>query len=127
VRPALVATGAIVAVAAVWLGANFLAWAGGLAIGGALVALGLKAPPRAARFALSFLAIQCCLDALSDLRTLFWLSISSEAQTDALNMARATGGLVPAVVWTIVWAAIALVVLLAAVRLYYVMTVRATR
>jgi hypothetical protein len=127
VRPALVATGAVVAAAGVWLGANLLAWSGGLVIGATLVARGAKASPRVARFALSFLAIQCCLDALSDLKTLFFLSISSEAQTDALNMARATGGLVPAVVWTVLWAAIAVVVLAVAVRLYYVTTVRATR
>jgi hypothetical protein len=123
VRPALVGLGAILVVAALWLGGNVLAWVGGLGIGAALVGLGLKASPRAARFVLSFLAIQCALDALSDLRTLFWLSVGSEAQTDARNMAVATGGLVPAVVWTVLWGVISIVVLFVAVGYYYRATV----
>jgi hypothetical protein len=123
VRPALVATGGVLLLATLWLGANLLAWAAGLGIGAALVAVGLKASPRAARFLLSFLAVQCALDALSDIRTLFWLSIGGEAQTDARNMAVATGGLVPAVVWTALWAAIAIAVLGLAVRHYYRATV----
>ncbi len=123
VRPALVATGATLVVAALWLGGNVLAWVSGLGIGAALVAIGLKASPRVARFALSFLAIQCILNALSDLKTLLWLSTVSTAQTDAQNMATATGGLIPAVVWTVLWAGIALVALGVAVRLYYGATV----
>jgi peptidase M50B-like protein len=123
VRPALVVAGGALIVAAVWLGGNLLAWVAGLGIGAVLVALGLRASPRAARFALSFLAIQCMLDAFSDLKTLFWLSIGTEAQTDARNMSVATGGLVPAVVWTVLWAAIAVAVLAVAVRLYYRATV----
>lgn len=123
IRPALVGLGAVVGLSAVWLGANFLAWAGGLAIGGLLLALGLKGSNRATRFCLSFLAIQCMLNALSDLRFLFWLSIASSAPTDAQNMAVATGGLVPAVVWTTVWALTAIGMLGLALRLYYVSTV----
>lgn len=123
VRPALVATGATLLVATLWLGANPLAWFAGLGVGATLVALGLKASPRAARFALSFLALQCVLDALSDLKTLFFLSVASEAQTDARNMALATGGWVPAVVWTALWALVSLVVLGFAARAYFRATV----
>lgn len=123
VRPTLLATGGILVLATVWLGENLPAWVAGLGFGAALVALGLKGSPRVARFGLSFLAIQCVLNALSDLKTLFWLSMAGEAQTDARNMANATGGLVPAVVWTALWAVIALAVLAAAVRLYYRATV----
>lgn len=124
IRPALVGMGGFLALSALWLGANFLAWAGGLAIGGLLIALGLKGSDRATRFGLSFLAIQCMLNALSDLRYLFWLSIGSSAQTDAANMSAATGGLVPAVVWTTLWAVAAIGMLALTLRLYYVTTVR---
>lgn len=124
VRPALIGLGAVFALSALWLGANFLAWAGGMAIAGILIATGLRASNRAARFTLSFLAVQCMLNALSDLRFLFWLSIGGSAQTDAQNMSAATGGLIPAVVWTTLWALTAIGVLAVALRFYYVTTVR---
>jgi hypothetical protein len=124
VRPALVTSGVAMALAAAWLGGNLLAWVGGLGIAVALLVIGSKASFGVARFTLTFLAIQCMLNALSDLRWLFWLSVSGSEQTDAQNMAAATYGLVPAVVWSVIWAAIALAVLVGAVRLYYVTTVR---
>lgn len=124
VRPALIATGLVLALSAVWLGGNLLAWTAGLGIGALLVGLGAKASPRVARFVLSFVAIQCMLNALSDLKFLFWLSMSSPTATDAQNMASATYGFVPAVVWTVVWAAIALTMLAGAMWLYYRTTAR---
>lgn len=124
IRPALITTGAIFLLSALWLGSNFLAWGGGLAIGAILVAVGLKSSNRAARFVLSFLAIQCMLNALSDLRFLFWLSLSGSAQTDAQNMSNATGGWVPAILWTTMWAVAAIGILAATLRFYYVTTVR---
>ncbi len=124
VRPTLVATGGVLALSSVWLGGNALAWVAGLGIGSILVAIGLKASSPTARFVLSFLAIQCMLNALSDLKFLFWLSMSSPAATDAQNMAQATGGLVPAVVWTVLWAAVALGILGGATWLYYRTTAR---
>ena len=90
----------------------------------ALMLFGYKASFGVARFALSFLAVQCMLNALSDLRWLFWLSVSGSERTDAQNMAVATYGIVPAVVWSILWAVIAFVILIGALRLYYVTTVR---
>ena len=116
VRPALAGAGVALVVAALWLG--------GSGLGAALAVLGARAPLGMARFALSFLAIQCMLNALADLRWLFWLSVSGSERTDAQNMAAATYGLVPAVVWSALWAAVALGVLFAAVRVYYVTTVR---
>jgi hypothetical protein len=64
------------------------------------------------------------LNALGDLRYLFWLSVSGSEQTDAQNMAMATYGVVPAVVWSTIWAVVALAVLVGTVRYYYVTTVR---
>jgi len=123
VRPTLVAAGAVLGVVALWLAGNVLAWVLGLVFAATLVVLGLKGSPRLVRFALSFLALQCILDALADLKTLFFLSVASEVQTDARNMAMATHGLVPAVFWTVLWAGLSVVVLLIAIRLYYRATV----
>ncbi len=73
-----------------------------------------------ARFCLSFLAVQCMLNALADLKSLFLLSaVHPEIATDARLMAETTGGLVPSLVWTVVWAALALAVLGAALYAYY--------
>jgi hypothetical protein len=124
VRPALVGAGVILTIASVWLGGNVLALIGGIAIGVSLVAIGAKASPAVARFSLSFLALQCILNAIADIRYLFSLSVSSNTLTDAQNMAAATGGLVPAVVWTCAWAVIALVMLGASTWLYYRTTAR---
>ena len=90
---------------------------------GVLLALGLIAAakflrPRAATFLMSFLAVQCVLNALFDLKTLFYLSspFGNEVQTDAANMAAATG--IPAFVWSFIWIAVALLILSLAMRTY---------
>ena len=127
VRPTLAAVGGVLVVAAILLGGNWLAWLAGAGLGATLVALGLKASAGTARFALSFLAIQCMLNALWDLKSLLWLSLASPVATDARNMAEATGGLVPAPVWTVLWAGIALAILAIAIHNYYSLTVRRPR
>jgi hypothetical protein len=63
------------------------------------------------------LALQLVLDGFNSLFTLLRLSAASNVQTDALSMAQATG--VPAVLWTVVWAAISLAMLLFTLRLAY--------
>jgi hypothetical protein len=87
-----------------------------LAVG--LMALARFAGPRTAAFFVSFLAVQCVLNALLDLKTVFFLSspFSASAQTDAQNMADATH--VPAIFWTVLWIAIAFGILWFAMRLY---------
>src|SRR5919199_675523 len=52
-----------------------------------LLAAAKYAPPRVRNFLVSFLAVQCVLGALYDLRNLFLLSASTDAPTDAVNMA----------------------------------------
>lgn len=85
-----------------------------------LVALAKFASPRVASFFVSFLAVQCVLNALLDLKTVFFLSspFAPSVHTDALNMASATG--IPAIFWTVVWIAIAFGILWFAMRLYIV-------
>lgn len=94
-------------------------------VAGVLLAVGLFAvarfaSPRVAAFFVSFLAVQCILNALLDLKTVFFLSspFSASAQTDAVNMATATG--IPAIFWTILWIAVAFGMLWFVMRLYVV-------
>jgi len=101
------------------------AWSGipftllsGLFISAGLVLIARFASARVATFFVSFLAVQCVLNALFDLKTLFSLSspFGPTVQTDALNMSNATG--IPAIFWTVLWIAFALGILWFAMRLY---------
>jgi len=64
------------------------------------------------------IAVQCILNALLDLKTVFFLSspFAPAVPNDAVNMANATG--VPAIFWSVLWIAVALGMLLLALRLY---------
>jgi Peptidase M50B-like len=97
----------------------------GLALAVGLVAVARFASARVATFVLSLLAVQCVLNALLDLKTVFFLSSSfgPTVATDAANMAAATG--IPAVFWTIIWIVIAFVILMLALRLYVAVRDRA--
>ena len=100
-----------------WSGIPFTLLAG-LLISAGLVLIARFASARVASFFVSFLAVQCVLNALFDLKTLFSLSspFGPTVQTDALNMSNATG--IPAIFWTIAWIAFALGILWFAMRLY---------
>jgi Peptidase M50B-like len=93
----------------------------GTSISVGLVALARFASARLAAFSVCFLAVQCVLNALSDLKTVFFLSSPFTAiavPTDAVNMANATG--LPSFIWAVIWIAIALVILGLAMRIYVV-------
>ena len=83
-----------------------------------LVAMAKFASARVAGFFVSFLAVQCVLNALMDLKTVFFLSSPFEryVHTDAANMAQATG--IPALIWAVIWITLAFVILWIAMRLY---------
>jgi len=100
-----------------WSGIPFTLLAG-LLISAGLVLIARFASARVAAFFVSFLAVQCVLNALFDLKTVLFLSapFGPTVQTDALNMANATG--IPAIFWTIAWIAFALGILWFAMRLY---------
>jgi hypothetical protein len=89
-----------------------------LAVG--LVALAKYASARVATFFVSFLAVQCILNALLDLKTVFFLSspFAPSVPTDAVNMAIATH--IPAMFWAGAWIALAIGILGLAMRLYVV-------
>ncbi len=92
-------------------------------LAGTVLSLGLVlvarfARPRVASFFLSFLAVQCVLNALLDLKTVFFLSspFAPNVPTDAVNMANATG--IPAFFWAGAWIVSSLGILLLTMRLY---------
>ena len=92
-------------------------------IAGVVLVLGLVfsaryASPRVASFLTSFLAVQCVLNALFDLKTVLFLSTASNVTTDAMNMRNATG--VPAIFWALLWVSVAFVILSIALRAYAV-------
>jgi hypothetical protein len=84
-----------------------------------ILALALYASPRVANWAVAFLAIQCLLNAISDLKTVLFINsplAGSDIQNDAGNMATATG--IPAFLWVLVWIAIAAFMIVVGMRFY---------
>jgi len=119
-RTAAIATGALLLLMTVLFGGNIVAWLAGLVFGAGCLFLGLKARPRLIHFCMSFLAIQCLLNAFYDLRALLYLSALDPAiPTDARNMSQATGGFLPPVFWAAGWAILSLLVVGATLAIYY--------
>lgn len=91
----------------------------GLVLAALLLAISKFASERASRFIVGFLAVQCLMNALSDLKVLFFINaplIGSDIQTDAGNMAAATG--IPSIVWVVVWIAISVGFIALGIRMY---------
>lgn len=100
-----------------WSGIPFTLFSGTLITIG-LVLIAKFASARVAMFFVSFLAVQCVLNALFDLKTVFLLSTPfvQSAHTDAANMAETTG--LPALLWAVIWIAMALGLLWFVMRMY---------
>ncbi|MFM9903384.1 MAG: M50 family metallopeptidase [Pyrinomonadaceae bacterium] len=93
--------------------------AAGVLLTGVLIVLARFASLRIAKFSVAFLAVQCLLNALADLKTVLLVNaplIGSDIQTDAGNMAAATG--IPGFLWVVMWIAISLVVIVIGLRMY---------
>jgi len=106
--------------AGAWLslsGLPFTLFAGVLLTAG-LFAVARFASARVATFVVSLLAVQCVLNALLDLKTVFFLSspFAATVPTDAVNMANTTG--VPAIFWAGLWIAFSVLILLVAIKQY---------
>ncbi len=85
----------------------------------ALFALAKFANERTARWITGFLAVQCLLNAISDLKTVFFINapvVGADMQNDATNMANATG--IPAFLWVVVWIVISLGLLFIGFRMF---------
>ncbi len=118
-RLILIATAVFIGLMSLRFGwSNPFTLASGVVLAGVLLLAARHAQERIANFLLSFVAVQCVLNALFDLRTLLNLSSPMEAQvhTDALNMAQATG--IPAIVWALLWIGLSLALLRLALRSY---------
>jgi len=90
-------------------------------VAGVVIPLGLFAAakylkPRAAAFLVSFLAVQCVLNAVFDLRNVLYASAFTDMHTDAANMAAATG--IPSVFWVLFWIVTAFIIVTLALRAY---------
>lgn len=119
-RSAAIGTGALLLLITALFGGNIVAWLAGLVFGAGCLLLGLKAKPGVVHFFMSFVAIQCLLNAFYDLRALLYLSAFDPAfPTDARNMSQATGGFLPPVVWAIGWALLSAAVVVATLVVYY--------
>ncbi|MCA1593436.1 MAG: M50 family metallopeptidase [Acidobacteria bacterium] len=96
-------------------------------VAGVLIAAGLLASAkfaglRVANFLVGFLAVQCVLNALFNLRDLAMLSLEANEGTDAGNMARlfSIWPLSSSFFWAIFWAGIAFLIVSLALRAYAV-------
>ncbi|CAN5223484.1 M50 family metallopeptidase [soil metagenome] len=90
---------------------------------GAVLTAGLFALARFAEmkwvnFGLAFLAVQCLLNAFFSLVDLFFITASTDAQSDAANMAAATG--IPKMIWVFIWIGISIAMISVGLRLYAV-------
>ncbi|HSX61537.1 MAG TPA: M50 family metallopeptidase [Tahibacter sp.] len=116
-RVLLMALGIVLGVLCLLFVRNLFGIATGLALAAAMFLAGLRLRPPWSDILLMVLALQLVLDGFNSLFTLLRLSAASNVQTDALSMAQATG--IPAVIWTVVWAALSLAMLLFTLRLAY--------
>ena len=116
-RYVLIGTGAFILALTIIFGLGSLfTIIAGIGIAAALIAIATYAPARVATFFVSFLAVQSVLNALLDLKTLFFYSFVPGSHSDAGNMAKATG--IPAMFWSLLWIGLAFAILSLAMRCY---------
>ncbi len=115
-RAALAVTAAAIFALTVFFAGNPFGWLAGIVLAIGLALFASTANVRVAHFFLSFLAIQCCLNALFDLRTVLLISTLTNSPSDAFNLERLTH--VPALIWASVWVVASAVVLWIALRTY---------
>ena len=95
---------------------SLFSWSAGLLIASALLAVARFASINFAHFFLTFLAVQCSLNALDAIKTLYFLSLRSSCGNDAASMASITG--IPAWIWAIAWAILSLFILVLSTAIY---------
>ena len=118
-RIAAICTGVLLLLITIFFAGNIVAWLTGLFFGAGCLALGLKGKPKLTHFLMSFLAVQCVLNAVYALGVLLFLSAYSNTLNDAKIMSEVTGGFVPAIVWAIGWSLLAVTILGWTLAVYY--------
>lgn len=108
---------ALLLIAPIWGWRDPFTLVSGLALGGILLSMAKFLPLRGAEFAATFLAVQCSLNALLDLKILFHLTAMGSAHNDAAFMQNTYA--VPAIVWASLWGAVAMVILAFSLRGYW--------
>ncbi len=90
----------------------------GAVLTGGLFAIAKYASLKWVNFSLAFLAVQCLLNSIFSLKTLFLISATSNSHSDAVNMAQATG--IPAIAWVLIWIIGSVIMISVGLRLYAV-------
>jgi len=117
-RKAAIGTAIVTIILTVLYGANALVWLTGGFFSALFLLLGLKAKPKITHFFMSFIGIQCLLNAVFDLRTLLYVSaFDPSLPSDAHFMANATG--LPTIFWALLWSALSLALMAATLVVYY--------
>jgi len=118
-RAAAATTGGLLLVMTVLFAGNLVAWLVGILFGVGCLSVGLKANRKVAHFLMSFLAVQCILNAFYDLRALLYLSAYDPGTlTDARIISESTGGFLPPIVWAVCWALLSVAVVAYTLLLY---------
>lgn len=102
----------------VTLGSVIFTVISGVILSAGLFALARFGSIKWVNFGLAFLAVQCLLNALFSLIDLFFISATTDAHSDAVNMANSTG--IPSLVWVFIWMGISIVMISVGLRLYAV-------
>lgn len=90
----------------------------GLVLSAGLIAIAKYAELKWVNFSLAFLAVQCLLNAVFSLKDLFIISALTDSQSDAANMAQASG--IPALAWVLIWIVGSVVMISLGLRLFAV-------
>ncbi|HEX9003907.1 MAG TPA: M50 family metallopeptidase [Blastocatellia bacterium] len=115
-KPVLALNAGLILALTAFFAGNLFSWGTGIILTLGLISLAIWSTPRIAHFLLSFLAVQCCLNAFLDLRTLFLISATTNVHSDAAAMAQMT--LIPATAWAVLWMVVSLIALVFALRGY---------
>ena len=115
-KAVLTVTAALILALTGFFAANSFSLFIGIALTGLLIWVAIGWSARWAHFFLSFLAVQCCLNALYDLKTLFMISATTNLHSDAVNMERYT--MIPAIVWALTWTGLSILALAIALKIY---------
>ncbi|HKX32167.1 MAG TPA: M50 family metallopeptidase [Blastocatellia bacterium] len=113
-KAVLTVTAALILFLAGFYARDPFSWFIGIILAIGLIVIALASSIRMAHFFLSFLAVQCCLNALFDLKTLFMLSATGSSHSDAATMQELTP--IPAQFWAAFWFLISIVTLIVALR-----------